>query len=741
MKDRLLPALYSGSQHLLGLINSPNEIEMNEHPHSRRRHYPFAAIIGQENLKLCLILCAIDSSIGGVLIKGDKGTAKSTAARGIAHLMSTIDVAYDPVKQVLDPYNRCCADTQHNSDNHVEQCFNKSIATPFVDLPLGATEDRILGSIDFSSTLQNGGKPIFSPGLLASANRGILYIDEVNLLSAHLVDVILDAAASGVNTVQREGMTKIHPAKFMLIGTMNPEEGELRPQLLDRFGLCVDVVAPTDVKERCEVVKQRMQYERHPVEFSAAWVDVERILTKKIKEAQERLPQVVLGDELLLLISQICTEFKVGSLRADLTMYRSACALAAYRGRIEVLPEDVKDVAEWVLAHRRRRQPFESPMDGPKIDDLLDELMNSQHPPENNNNNQAKDNDRVPNQPKGDDDKSKEESHNHGKDNSARDDESTSPPQDNDGQSTQSKQNNAQTDDRNENGSNGDDQMQTFTASKPSQIKQLRLGQKQNGQTGSGRRNTSTSSLQKTRYIRSTPTDKAADLAVDATLRAAASNGLSKNGQPIILPENYRKKVYTSNTDTLILFVVDASGSMSARKRTETVKGAVISLLMDAYQQRDKVGVIAFRGTKAEVLLEPTSSVELAEKQLQRLPTGGRTPLAHALSLTGDMIHRLRRQESDQALMLIVLSDGKANVPLPTTTTDSGEIGDAWKQTEQMAAQLGQLDVPTLLLDTDSGHVRVGRGKELSQLLRADYLMLEDMTADGLVHTIRQAVG
>ena len=261
-----------------------------QNSHRRRQHYPFAAIIGQENLKLCLILCAIDPGIG-VLIKGDKGTAKSTAARGIAHLMSRIEVCFDPVRGGLDPYNRAryCADdnddTHHSHDNNNntdndddddDQCFfkqcseNKSIATPFVDLPLGATEDRILGSIDFSSTLQNGGKPVFSPGLLASANRGILYIDEVNLLPAHLVDVILDAAAMGVNTVQREGMTKIHPAKFMLIGTMNPEEGELRPQLLDRFGLMVDVVAPTDVKERCEVVRQRMQYERHPVEFSAA---------------------------------------------------------------------------------------------------------------------------------------------------------------------------------------------------------------------------------------------------------------------------------------------------------------------------------------------------------------------------------------------------------------------------------------------------------------------------------------
>jgi magnesium chelatase subunit D len=716
-------------------------------PQSRRQHYPFAAIIGQEDLKLCLILCAIDPGIGGVLIKGDKGTAKSTAARGIAHLMSHIQVGYDSVKGVLDPYNRChrAADTSSSSststeqdeEDHLQYNQSKSIPTPFVDLPLGATEDRVVGSIDFSSTLKNGGKPIFSPGLLASANRGILYIDEVNLLSAHLVDVILDAAAMGVNTVQREGMMKVHPAKFMLIGTMNPEEGELRPQLLDRFGLMVDVAAPTDVEERCEVVRQRMQYERYPVEFAAAWADAEKDLTEQIKAAQERLPNVILNDELLLLISKICTEFKVGSLRADLTMYKAACALAAYRGRLEVVPEDVKDVTEWVLAHRRRRQPFESPMDGPSMDDLLDELMNSL--PENSNNQSEGDHD-EPNQQNGEDNKSTTEgsSNNNGKDDATTEDE-TSP--DDNGQSSKQNEQNTNNDDGNR--SNNDDQMQTFTASKPGQIKQLRLNQKQSGQTGSGRRNSSTNSQQKTRYTRSAPTDKAVDLALDATLRAAASNGLSDDGQLIIHPENYRKKVYNSTTDTLILFVVDASGSMSARKRMETVKGAVISLLMDAYQQRDKVGVIAFRGTKAEVLLEPTRSVELAEKQLQRLPTGGRTPLAHALSLTSDMIHRLQRHEPDQALLLIVLSDGKANVPLPKIATDSTDVdvGDAWKQTEQMAAQLGQLDVPTLLLDTDSGHVRVGRGKELSHLLRADYLLLEDMTADGLVHTIRQAAG
>ena len=222
-------------------------------------------------------------------------------------------------------------------------------------------------------------------------------------------------------------------------------------------------------------------------------------------------------------------------------------------------------------------------------------------------------------------------------------------------------------------------------------------------------------------------------------MRAAASNGLNADtGMPIIYPDNWRQKVCSSTTDTLLLFVVDASGSMSARQRMESVKGAVLALLTDAYQQRDRVCVIAFRGPKAEVLLQPTKSVEQAGKQLQRLPTGGRTPLAHALSLTKETIHRIYQQDPEQAILLIVLSDGKANVPLPESPLPH-DNGLSWAQTEQVAKALASLAIPTLFLDTDAGVVRVGRGQELAGLLEASYLRLDDLSADGLVHTIRQA--
>lgn len=292
-------------------------------------------------------------------------------------------------------------------------------------------------------------------------------------------------------------------------------------------------------------------------------------------------------------------------------------------------------------------------------------------------------------------------------------------------------------DDNHKNNGDDDNNLHTFQASKPQQIKKLQLQkQKINGRPGSGKRNNLSNNPSRVgRYARATPTDKPVDLALDATLRAAAANGLDpKTGLPIIRPENWRKKVRHATTDTLIWFVVDASGSMSARQRMETVKGAVLALLKDAYQQRDRVGVISFRGPKADVLLEATNSVELAQKQLKRLPTGGRTPLAHALALAHQRLQRVLRQDPDQAVLLILLSDGKANVPL----LDASVGGDAWTQTEQKAVELASLAIPILFLDTDVGHVRVGRGKELAELMKADYLVLEDMTADNLVHTIRQ---
>ena len=628
-----------------------------------RELYPFSALVGQDDLKTVLILNAIYPAIGGVLIRGEKGTAKSTAARGLARLLPSIQVIAG------DPYNRPPDAPDDYPGEVPADAAITEIPAPFVDLPIGATEDRVLGSLDFQAALKTGER-VFHPGLLAAANRGILYIDEVNLLPAHLVDVLLDAAAMGVNTIQREGITLTHPAQFILIGTMNPEEGDVRPQLLDRFGLMVDVTAPRDPALRTEVVRRRIAFESDPAAFVAAWANEETALQKHIQQAKARLPRVTLDDEMLILISRICTAFDVDGLRADITLHKAVRALAAWEQRDTVTADDVRRAAEWVLPHRRRRQPFEPPeLDRDKLDDLIDQ------PP-------SAESDDLP----GEDD---------------------TPP-----------------------GGGSDDSVQTFTASKPEQIKRLRLSGRTQGEPGSGRRNPM-QGAKRGHYTRSRQDDSLDDPALDATLRAAAPNGTDSRGKPIVHPDNLRQKVRTSTADTLILFVVDASGSMAARARMETVKGAALALLTDAYQQRDQVGVIAFRGTNAELILPPTRSVELAEKQLQHLPTGGRTPLAHALLLAHETVYRARRDHPEQAILLVLLSDGKANVPL----SDSG--GDPWKQTQAAAAELAKLAVPALLLDTETGYVRVGRGRELAKALGADYMPLEDLSADTLIHTIR----
>lgn len=317
--------------------------------------YPFTAIVGQEGLKQALLLCAVNPGIGGVLIKGEKGTAKSTAARGLSAVMPVIERIKDSVFNV--------STGEFLVDNAIETDFEtEEIAVPFVDLPLGASEDRVLGSLDLEAIISEKKKKL-QPGLLAAAHRGILYIDEVNLLPDHLVDVLLDVSASGVNTVQREGLSISHESRFVLIGTMNPEEGNLRPQFLDRFGLMVEVGAQHDVKERTEVVRRRMAFESDPEGFNNKWKASQEAITAKIHRAQQLLPFVAMPDGLLTLISQLCIEWSVASLRADIVMYKTAITLAAWAGRSVVNAEDIKQAANLVLLHRKGRHLQPQPRD------------------------------------------------------------------------------------------------------------------------------------------------------------------------------------------------------------------------------------------------------------------------------------------------------------------------------------------------------------------------------------------
>jgi Mg-chelatase subunit ChlI len=322
--------------------------------------YPFSAIVGQEKMKTALILNVINPKIGGVLLRGEKGTGKSLAVRALANLLPEVEAIADCPFHCDPQHPKDLCDTCNTKLSTGQKLSKTKRPVAVVELPVGATEDRLVGTIDIEKALKTGEKH-FEPGILAQANRNILYIDEVNLLDDHLVDVLLDAAAMGVNYIEREGVSFSHPSQFVLIGTMNPEEGELRPQLLDRFALSVEVKGIPCKEDRAEIVRRRIAFESDPAAFVVAKFNNQEQMRQKIVSAIQILPKVQLSDDLIDLITQICTDFIVDGHRADIAMYKTACTLAAYNGRTNVTEEDIKAAAEFVLPHRRRRQPFEEP--------------------------------------------------------------------------------------------------------------------------------------------------------------------------------------------------------------------------------------------------------------------------------------------------------------------------------------------------------------------------------------------
>lgn len=347
--------------------------------------YPFAAIVGQAELKLALLLCVVDPTIGGVMVMGHRGTAKSTAVRALAALLP-------PIKAVAGCPYTCAPEKPAGLCEHCTRPPSKkrgpaetethprlkhaTIPVPVVDLPLGATEDRVCGTLDIERALTQGIQA-FAPGLLARANRGFLYIDEVNLLEDHLVDVLLDVAASGVNLVEREGISIRHPARFVLVGSGNPEEGDLRPQLLDRFGLHARITTITDVAERVEIVKRRRQYDADSGAFAAAWEKQQVKVRRQIKAAQKRLPEVVLPDPVLYKIAELCVKLEIDGHRGELTISRTATALAAFEGDAQVSTAHVQRVAVMSLRHRLRKDPLETQADDVKIEQAVQEVLGS----------------------------------------------------------------------------------------------------------------------------------------------------------------------------------------------------------------------------------------------------------------------------------------------------------------------------------------------------------------------------
>ncbi len=663
------------------------------HPASKERQtlgnktiYPFSAIVGQEKMKLALILNVINPKIGGVLLRGEKGTGKSITVRALANLLpETEAVAGCPFH--CDPSRpKDLCDYCNTKISEGTQLAVTKRSTSVVELPVGATEDRLVGTIDIEKAIKTGEKH-FEPGILAQANRNILYIDEVNLLDDHLVDVLLDAAAMGMNFVEREGISFSHPSQFVLIGTMNPEEGELRPQLLDRFALSVEVKGIPYKEARAEIIRRRIAYESDPAAFIASQKENQEILCQKISKATKLLPQVKLSPKMLYLITQISTDFAVDGHRADINMYKTACTIAAFNGRTDVTEQDVKEAAELVLPHRQRRQPFEEPnMEQNKIEESI----------------QKWDQNQQKTQPQTDE----------------------SPPQNDNPEQPQPQQEQPAKE-------------QVFQAEKPYNVKPFAppvFDEIQRNHTG--RRSKTLSLSKKGRYVDSKiPNGVVDDLAFDATFRAAAPYQKRRRqdscaGTALLLENcDLRQKIRESKMGNLIVFVVDASGSMAAQQRMRATKGAVLSLLLDAYQRRDRVGMIAFRRDTAELVLPPTNSVDLAEKYLSKLPTGGRTPMAHGLKLGVETIKNYVRGDREAVPLMVLVSDGRANVNL--------HGGDPFEEAKMMARQVASAGIQSIVLDTEQDFLSFGLVKQISDEMRGKYMRLEELSAAPIASAVR----
>ncbi|MFE2282073.1 putative cobaltochelatase [Streptomyces sp. NPDC059454] len=659
--------------------------------------FPFTAVVGQDDLRLALLLNAVSPAVGGVLVRGEKGTAKSTAVRALSALLPEVAVvpgcrfSCDP--SAPDP---ACPDGPHESGGGAAR------PARMVELPVGASEDRLVGALDIERALAEGVKA-FEPGLLAQAHRGILYVDEVNLLHDHLVDLLLDAAAMGASYVEREGVSVRHAARFLLVGTMNPEEGELRPQLLDRFGLTVEVTASREPDQRVEVVRRRLAYDDDPTGFAARWAEEEAAVRARIVAARELLPSVRLGDGALRQIAATCAAFEVDGMRADIVMARTATALAAWAGRTDVLAEDVRQAALLALPHRRRRNPFDAPgLDEDKLDETLEEFGGDDDP------------DTDPDGPDGGGGQPPAEG----------------PESPEGGGDAEAPAEAGEAGEAGQPAGAGSGERSPVGAAEPFRTKVLSVPGI--GQGTAGRRSRARTEHGRTTGARR-PNGALTKLHLAATVQAAAphqrARGRSGPGL-VVRRDDLRQAVREGREGNLVLFVVDASGSMAARQRMGAVKGAVVSLLLDAYQRRDKVGLVTFRGSAADVALPPTSSVDAAAARLESLPTGGRTPLAAGLLKAHDVLRVERLRDPARRALVVVVTDGRA-------TGGPEPVALASRAARLFAAE----GVASVVVDCESGPVRLGLAGRLAGELGGSAVTLDELRADSIAGLVRDVQG
>lgn len=645
-----------------------------------RVNFPFSALVGQELMKRALLLNVVDSSVGGVLIRGERGTAKSTGVRALTNLLP-------PIKVVENcPFN-CDPDEPSQLCSFCKEKLERGEPLPVVErpirlvnLPIGITEDRLLGTINIEEALKKG-KKAFEPGLLAEAHRGILYVDEVNLLNDQIVDLLLDVAASGINVVEREGISFSHPSRFVLVGTMNPEEGDLRPQLLDRFGLCVTVKGLTSVEERMEVVRRRLAFERNPEEFRRAWDKEETALREKILRARELINFVEITDDVVSLAAKISVAMETDGHRAEITMIKAARANAALEGRRIIIPEDMHTAAKLSLAHRVKKNPLEKKeLDESKIQSILESHRLTQ-----------------------DEELSREWNPDYENPHAREIKEKTS-------YASPLSCVTHRCNSRRTLINSGLPFHRLMTGTHPGR----RFPLPSRGRSGIAL------------GTRLPHTDEdLQDISVIGTLRAAApyQKIRSGNGRIVVRSEDIRLKKRYRKTGLTVLLIVDSSASMRTNDCMSLTKGIMEALIRDLYLKRDRIGIITFRHNSAEVILPITSNMHDACSRIEEIPVGGRTPLALGMDMALRLLEQEKYKNPEATPVIVLFSDGRPNV----SCFGKEPIDEAL----DFAREINRRNIQAIFVDTEQNPMAMGYGYLIAERMGAVYMPL-----DRLIHKI-----
>lgn len=622
-----------------------------------------------EKAKEAILLTLVNPFAGGLLLSGEKGTGKSTLVRSARELVDA----------------------------------------PWVEIPISITEDRLFGSIDAEEAIRSGHKKLL-PGLIDEADKGIIYIDDVNLLRDDLLSAVLNIREAGGYRLERDGLSEQRDTSFTVLAVMNPESGTLSSSSLDRFGLFAQADPSYDDETRLEIIRRVLDFEKDGIAFRAKWQEETDALKKKIKDARAALSKVEVSAAMIQLAAVYTLKAHVAGHRADIYLIEAARAEAAMEGRKYVLPKDLEKAAEFVLPHRMRKAEEQQAQPSEEM---------PQEQPEEDNKPQQEEEQQTP------------------QDNEFSHPPEAQPPQinteDADDSSHEQNQDNAQMSNPRGQSRERIDDADLHVNLPPMWIEPSK---DRKPKKGSGKRSLTMTDLMQGRYVRAEiPKAKTSDIAFDATLRAAApyQKARPSNGCAVVIrKDDLRSKVREKRTGNIFLFVVDASGSMGARERMKTVKGVIFKILLDAYQKRDRVGMVAFRKNQAEVLLPVTRSVDFAQKKLATMPTGGKTPLAKGLLKAEDVLDMLYRQDANQDPVMILITDGRATSSLNKGTNP---VTDALEE----AKRIGQRNIPVAVIDTESGFIKLGLAKKLAKAMGASYFQVDKISEDQLLHIWRTA--